>query len=75
MTVDELAERYDGSDLLTLLTLSGWTIRRSPSPGTTLQAARNGVKVSARAASLPEAIGSLFIRAMRVGAASSASHG
>ena len=70
MTIDDLAERYDGTDLLRLLMLSGWTIRRSASPGTALRALRDGVEVSARAASFPEAAGCLFIRAMRAGAVS-----
>jgi hypothetical protein len=69
MTVDDLAERYDGTDLLRLLMLSGWTIRASSTTGTALRALRDGVQVSARATSFPEAAGSLFIRAMRAGAA------
>jgi hypothetical protein len=73
MSIDDLAERYDGTDLLTLLALSGWTIRRSPSTGTALRAVRDGVQVSARSSSLPEAICSLFIRAMRAGSASARS--
>jgi hypothetical protein len=70
MSIDDLAERYDGSDLLQFLVLSGWTIRRTSNTGTALRALRDGVQVSARAASFPEAAGSLFIRAMRAGAAS-----
>jgi hypothetical protein len=65
MNEDDLA-RHDGTELLKLLTLCGWTIRAS-SGGTALSAVRNGMQVSVRARSLPEAIGSLFVRAMRSG--------
>jgi hypothetical protein len=67
MNQDDLAERYDGSELLELLTLCGWTIRPSSGPGPALRAVRDGVQVAAQAGSLPEAILRLFVRAMRSG--------
>lgn len=64
MNEDDLAARYDGTELLHLLALCGWTIRAS-SGGTALSAVRGGRQVRVRARSLPEAIGSLFVCAMR----------
>lgn len=66
MNEDDLAARYDDTELLQLLALCGWTIRAS-SGGTALSAVRGGRQVRVRARSLPEAIGSLFVRAMRSG--------
>ena len=65
MNEDDLA-RHDGTELLHLLALCGWTVRAS-SGGATLSAVRGGMQVSVRARSLSEAIGSLFVRAMRSG--------
>jgi hypothetical protein len=67
MNQDDLVERYDGSELLELLALCGWTIRPSPSPAPALRAVRDGVQVAVQADSLPEAIRRLFLRAMRSG--------
>jgi len=71
MTEDDLAAHYDGAELLHLLALCGWTVRAS-SGGAALSAVRGGRQVRVRAGSLPEAIGSLFVRAMRSGTLSEA---
>lgn len=67
MNSDDIAERFDGTELLNLLRLCGWRVRCSHGrTGESLRAVRDGVQVTASAATFAEAIGSLFIRAMRV---------
>jgi hypothetical protein len=59
------ADPVEGSELLTLLQYAGWRLRVQQGDRVVVHATRDGVVVSARAATLPAAAGVAFARAMR----------
>jgi hypothetical protein len=69
MTRRDLDERYDGRQLLELLRLCGWSVRRGSVDSPVLNAVRENQRVSASGKTFAEAIGNLFVRAMRSGGA------
>lgn len=62
-----LGESRSESFLLELLTFAGWRLQVREGRPTTIRAARSGVRLEVTGATLPQAAGILFARAMRSG--------
>ncbi len=65
MTTSSISHDGQGSFLLELLRFAGWQVRIHQGPPPRIRAVRNAVELDVTGASLAEAVGIVFARAMR----------